>query len=76
MKTLKQHRIKFHCQMGVIGTLATVGLMAICGEPDESLAMGAWLRVFGCQLAVCVSCWLGAFSALQALGTWQKDGDS
>ena len=61
MKAMKQYRIKFHCQMSLIGILATIGLFAVCGEPDECLAFGAWLRVFGCQLAVCAVCWLAAW---------------
>ena len=35
MKTLRNHMIKFHCQLGLIGMLAVVGLIAVCGEPDE-----------------------------------------
>lgn len=61
MKALRNHRIKFHCQLGLIGMLATVGLIAVCGEPDESLSAVAWIRTFGFQVAVCTGCWLAAW---------------
>lgn len=38
MKALRNYRIKFHCQLGAIGMLAVVGLIAICGEPDAPRA--------------------------------------
>ena len=61
MKALRNHRIKFHCQLGLIGMLATVGLIAVCGEPDEGLSAVAWIGTFGCQVAVCAGCWLAAW---------------
>lgn len=61
MKATKHYRIKFHCRMSVIGMLAVIGLMAICGEPDASLTLGAWVCTFGCQAAVCAVCWLTAW---------------
>ena len=72
MKALRIYRLRFHGQMFVIGILAMVGLMALGGEPDESLAFGAWLRVFGCQLAVCASCWLGAYLLCRHWGLGRK----
>lgn len=61
MKALRNHRIKFHCQLGLIGMLATVGLIAVCGEPDESLSAVAWIITFGCQMAVCAMSWISAW---------------
>ena len=61
MKAMKRHRIKFHCQLGVIGMLATLGLIALCGEPDESLSAVAWISTFGCQMAVCAMSWISAW---------------
>lgn len=60
MKTTTNH-LHFYCQMGAVGTLATIGLMALCGEPDEALTMAAWLRVFGCQVATTAVCWISAW---------------
>ncbi|MBO4689636.1 MAG: hypothetical protein J5621_02045 [Paludibacteraceae bacterium] len=72
MKALKNYRIKFHCQLGVIGLLATTGLLAICGEPDASLNAVAWIRTFGCQVAVCAICWLTAWLLCRRWGLNRK----
>lgn len=61
MKAMKTHRIKFFGQVGVIGTLAAFGLIAISGEPDESLSAVAWISTFGCQMAVCAMSWISAW---------------
>lgn len=53
--------VKFHLQMAVVGLLATIGLIAISGEPDESLSAVAWISTFGCQMAVCAMSWIGAW---------------
>lgn len=58
---MKRHRIKFFSQVGVIGTLASFGLIAISGEPDESLSAVAWISTFGCQMAVCAMSWISAW---------------
>ena len=69
---MRQHRMRFHSQMGVIGTLASIGLIALCGEPDESLSAAAWLSTFGCQLAVFAACWLSAWLLCRKWGLSRK----
>ena len=61
MKATKNYRVKFHCRMSVIALLGVAGLIAICGEPDESLTASQWLFTFGCQLAICAVCWISAW---------------
>lgn len=53
--------VKFHLQMAVVGLLATIGLIVISGEPDESLSAVAWISTFGCQMAVCAMSWISAW---------------
>ena len=53
MKALRNHRIKFHCQLGLIGMLATVGLIAVCGEPDETCKNNSHMTIFRATQKVC-----------------------
>lgn len=72
MKVLRNYRIKFHCQLGVIGLLAAVGLIAMCGEPDASLTASAWICTLVCQMAVCAICWVCAWLLCRRWGMSRK----
>ena len=54
---MKRNRCKFYLQAGVFSTLATVGLLAMCGEPAEDVD---FLTTFLMQIGVCAACWLTA----------------
>lgn len=58
---MKQHRIKFFSQIGVIGTLAVLGLIALSGEPSESLKASTWMVTFACQIVFTFNCWISAW---------------
>ena len=72
MKRSSNYRIKFHSQLSVIGMLASIGLFAICGEPDESLAMSAWLGTLLCQIMVTAICWVSAWLLCRRWGLNRK----
>ena len=58
---MKRHRIKFFSQMGAIGTLAVLGLIALIGEPVESLKASTWMVTFACQIVFTFNCWISAW---------------
>ena len=53
--------VKFHLQMAVVGLLATMGLIALCGEPDESLKASTWMVTYACQIVFTFNCWISAW---------------
>lgn len=54
---MKRNRCKFYAQLTVVGVLATVGLLAISGEPAED---ADFLKTFAIQVVVWAMSWLTA----------------
>lgn len=55
---MKRNLIKFYAQLSIVGTLATLGLVALCGEPTED---ANFLAVFSGQIAVVIFTWTLAY---------------
>ena len=58
---MKQHRIKFFSQTSAIALLAMLGLIALSGEPVESLKASTWMVTFACQIVFTFNCWISAW---------------
>lgn len=54
---MKRNRCKFYAQLTVVGVLATVGLLAISGEPAEDADFLSTILV---QVVVWATSWLTA----------------
>ena len=55
---MKRNLIKFYAQLSIVGTLATLGLVALCGDPTED---ENFLAVFSGQIAVVIFTWTLAY---------------
>lgn len=55
---MKRNLIKFYAQLSTVGILATIGLLALCGEPAEDVN---FLAVFSAQIAVVIITWTLAY---------------
>ena len=55
---MKRNLIKFYVQLSIVGILATLGLVALCGEPTEDANFPA---VFSGQIAVVIFTWALAY---------------
>lgn len=58
---MKRHRIKFFSQTSAIALLAMLGLIALSGEPVESLKASTWMVTFACQIVFTFNCWISAW---------------
>ena len=55
---MKRNLIKFSAQLSIVGILATLGLVALCGEPTED---ANFLAVVSGQIAVVIFTWSLAY---------------
>ena len=58
---MKRHRIKFFSQTSAIALLAMLGLIALSGEPVESLKASTWMVTFACQIVFTFNCLISAW---------------
>ena len=69
---MKRHRIKFFSQTSAIALLAVLGLIALSGEPVESLKPNAWMITFAGQLVFALNCWASAWLLSRHWGISRK----